>query len=266
MVATEDRRDMIEWVTVSTVTTDHRVNTRPVDPTWVARKLREGFDYTQIGVPIVSSRPDGSKVWLDGQNRAELIRQAGWEDQKIQCRVFYGLTIAEEAHAFLVHNDNRQIKPVYKFLARVTAGDPDAVAINNIVQSAGWRVRDSTAQQGIPSAKSLEKIYLATPQQPGRALFPTLRVVGEAWGYKPEAVNGCLLEGIGMVFARFGDAIQLPGMVKKLSEYPGGPGGLLGKARGLREFQGGILAHSVAEIVVKSYNTRRRAGALPDWK
>lgn len=259
-------RDAIEWILVSAVTSDRRVNTRPVDPAWVEKKLREGFDPTQIGVPIVSSRQDGTMVWLDGQNRAELIRRAGWSDQKIQCRVFYGLTIAEEARAFLVHNDNRTIRPIYKFLARVTSGDEAAVAITTIAKAAGWRIQDGAANQGITASRSLEKVYLATPKSPGRALFPTLRVITEAWGYKPTTVNGHVIEGIGMVFARFDDAIEIPALVKKLAEYPGGPSGLIGKAKGLREYQGGILAHSVAEIVVTTYNVRRRGGALPDWR
>ena len=276
MVATDPRNtdrvsDTIEWLTVSEITADRRVNTRPVDTAWVDKKIKEGFDPSRIGVPIVSRRKDGTQVWLDGQNRSELMRRAGWGDQKIQCRVFTGLTVAEEADLFLGHNDNRQVKVVYKFLARVTSGDEDAVAINAIVQSFGWKIHDQIGGKSITAVKSLERIFHGDrhtddTMAPGRALQRTLRVVTEAWGYKSEAVNGDVLLGIGSIFNRFGDVVDLKILVKKLAEFPAGPSGLLGKARGLRQYQGGTVAHCVAETVVNAYNARRRNGGLPDWR
>lgn len=263
--------DSIEWLAVSSISSDHRVNTRPVDAGWVDRKVREGFEPDRIGVPIVSRRPDGTCVWLDGQHRGELIRRAGWSDQKIQCRVFTGLTLAQEANLFLGHNDNRQVKTVYKFLARVTAGDPDAVGITAIAQAAGWTISDTSGDKTITAVRSLERIFHGdqgrdATMQPGRALQLTLRVVAEAWGYRTEAVNGDVLVGIGAVFNRFGNEVDLPALVKKLAEYSGGPSGLLGKARGARDFQGGTVAHCISDAVVRAYNTRRRGGALPDWR
>ncbi|MFJ6566261.1 DUF6551 family protein [Streptomyces sp. NPDC091292] len=261
----------IEWLLVSSVGRDPRVNTRPVDSAWVEKKLREGFDPSLLGVPDVSRRPGGEQVWLDGQNRADLIRKAGWADQKIECRVFTGLTLAQEAQLFLGLNDNRQVKSIYKFLARVTAGEPDAVNITAIAEAAGWTIADASAEKCITAVRSLERVFHGdqgrdTTMQPGRALQLTLRVVSEAWGYRSEAVNGDVLLGIGAVFNRFGNVVDLPALVKKLAEYPGGPSGLLGKARGARDFQGGTVAHCISDAIVRAYNTRRRNGSLPDWR
>ena len=261
----------IEWLTANQITSDRRVNTRPVDSAWVARKLKEGFDPNLLGVPMVSRRADGTQVWLDGQNRGSLMQGAGWGAQKIQCRVFTGLTPAQEAELFLGHNDNRQVKVVYKFLARVTSGDEDAAAINAIVQSFGWRINDQAGGKNITAVKSLERIFHGDrntddTMAPGRALQRTLRVVTEAWGYKSEAANGDVILGIGSVFNRFGDIVDLAVLIKKLAEFPAGPSGLLGKARGMRQYQGGTVAHCVAETVVTVYNARRRTNVLPDWR
>lgn len=261
----------IEWLTANEITSDRRVNTRPVDAAWVARKLKEGFDPDLLGVPMVSRRADGTQVWLDGQNRGDLMRGAGWGSQKLQCRVFTGLTTAQEADLFLGHNDNRQVKVVYKFLARVTSGDEDAVAINAIVMSFGWRINDQAGGKNITAVKSLERIFHGDrntddTMAPGRALQRTLRVVTEAWGYKSEAVNGDVLLGVGSVFNRFGDVVDLAVLIKKLAEFPAGPSGLLGKARGMRQYQGGTVAHCVSEVVVNAYNARRRTNVLPDWR
>lgn len=256
----------VEWIPVCDISTDRRVNTRPVDTAWVDARIREGFDPDRLGVPTVSKRKDGTHIWLDGQNRGALIRAAGWGNQKIQCRVFHGLTVEEEAQLFLGLNDNRQVMPVYKFLARVTSGEQHAVAINAMVVAAGWRISDSNSGKAITAVRALESVYRATPDRLGRALVPTLRCATEAWGYKAEAVSGSVIQGIGAVFVRFGEQIDLPSLVKKLSEFPNGASGLLGNARGIRQFQGGTVANCVAQTVVTAYNTRRRSGALPDWR
>lgn len=271
MVTTDPQSnpESIEWVALSAIHTDHRVNTRTFDPNWVERKLREGFDPNGLGVPIVSHRGEGSYVWLDGQNRGELMRRAGWGDQKIQCRVFYGLTLAQEASLFLVHNDNRQVKPLYKFLARVTAGEPDAVAINRIANSHGWKIGETSSEKGITAVVALDKVFQSDKNPDGgkgNVLELTLRAVTEAWGYKSEAVDGRILVGIGALFNRFGDAIDRAALVKKLAEFPAGASGVLGKARGLQQFQGGTVSHCVAEVIVVAYNSRRRTNTLPDWR
>ncbi|MEU0992306.1 DUF6551 family protein [Streptomyces sp. NPDC005953] len=272
MVATElpISRESVEWVPLAAIGTDRRVNTRSFDPAWVEKKLAEGFDPDGIGVPIVSHRGNGIYVWLDGQNRGELMRRAGWADQKIQCRVFYNLSLAQEAALFLRHNDSRRVLPIHKFLARVTSGEPNAVAITRIIESLGWRVSDQGGDRCIAAVSAVDKVYVSdrTEERPGGAVLElTLRVTTEAWGYKSEAVDGRILQGLGAVFSRFGiEAIDRPVLVKKLAAFPAGPSGVLGKARGMNQFQGGTVAHCVAEVVVTAYNARRRTNVLPDWR
>lgn len=261
--------ESIEWVSLPSIGTDRRVNTRLFDPAWVDKKLAEGFNPDGIGIPIVSRRGDGTYIWIDGQNRGELMRQAGWGDQKIQCRVFFGLTLAQEAVLFLVHNDNRPVRPINKFLARVTAEDPTAVAIVRIAKRVGWKVGEAGAEKVIPAAVALEKVYRMdqTEEHPGGDILElTLRVVTEAWGYKSEAADGRILQGVGALLHRFGDAVNRQTLVKKLAEFPAGPSGVIGKARGMQSFQGGTVPHCVAEVIVNAYNARRRTNVLPDWR
>lgn len=261
--------DAIEWVLLSAITTDHRVNTRPINLIWVEKKLAEGFDAYGVGVPIVSHRTDGTYVWLDGQHRGELIRRACGTDQKVQCRVFTGLTLAEEARLFLKHNDGRSIRPLHRFVAEVTACDPDSVAINRTAAEHGWKVSEG-GSRSIAAVESLKKVYQSDKKPDGtrgRALEYTLRVVTEAWGYKSEAVNQHILAGIGAVFNRFGDAVDKAVLVKKLAQVPSGPAGVLGRAKGQHDYQGGTVGQCVAEVVVAIYNRRRgNGGSLPDWR
>jgi hypothetical protein len=273
MVAPEPTPDTtagnIEWVPISKIRTDHEVNTRPIDFGWVDKHVNT-FDPDKLGVPIVSMRPDGTYVVIDGQNRLEICRRVGWGDQDIQCRVFRGLTKAQEAVLFLGHNDNRQVGSFHKFAARITAGDPDAVAINNIVIKAGWELSYFVADKRIAAVSSLEAIWKATRPDPtgyrGTTLETTLSIATEAWGHSADAANGQLLRGIGAVVNRYGTLLDTAALTRKLAQHRGGAMGLLADGRGLQNFAGGTVGSCVAETIVRIYNSHRRAGALPAWR
>jgi hypothetical protein len=259
----------VEWIPLARILTDHTVNTRPVDFSWVDARVAT-FDPDKLGVPIVSERPDGWFACLDGQNRIELCRRVGWGDQKILCKAFRNLTQAQEASLFLGHNDNRAVKPFHKFAARVTAGDQDAVAIVAIVQTAGWELSYFVGDKKIAAVVALETIYRAVPvdgtEPRGSVLAATLKIVTEAWGYSADAANGQILRGVGLVVARYGTLLDKAALVRKLAAHRGGALGLIADARGLHGYAGGTVSACVAESAVRIYNTNRRAGALPPWR
>lgn len=268
-ISPDATRSGIDWVPISKIRTDHAVNTRPIDFAWVDHRVA-AFDPDKLGVPIVSARPDGTYACLDGQNRIELCRRVGWGDQKIQCRVFTGLTTAEEAVLFLGHNDNRQVGTFHKFVARITAGDPDAVAIAAVVTKAGWELSYFVGDKKIAAVAALEAIWKASKPDAGGyrggPLTTTLAIATEAWGYSADAANGQVLRGIGLVVNRFGPILDTAGLVRKLAGHRNGALGILADARGLHSYAGGTVAACVAETIVRIYNTHRRTGALPPWR
>jgi len=256
------------WIAISDLGRDNRVNTRPVDNAWVEARVPT-FDPDALGVLAVSARPDGTMILLDGQNRAELCRRVGWKNQKVLCRLYEGLTLQQEAALFRALNDNRQVRSIYKFLARVTEGETAAVAINTVAEQFGWKIADQAGPKYITAVVALERIYHGDRRkdQPNLdVVVTTLNIVTQAWGHRSESVAGHILQGVGQVVARYRDLLQIADLTKRLSTYPGGPTGLIGDARGLRGYQGGSVANNLSEVIVKRYNERRRAHRLPDWK
>lgn len=258
-----------EWLTVADITTDTRVNTRPVYKPWVEAHIAL-FDLQKIGVPQVSARPDGTKIWLDGQNRGALLRAVGRSDDKIQCRVWRGLSVPQEAALFLALNDNRQVNTIYKFQAGVTAGELTAVEIHRAAGDLGWSIKDQTRDGCITAVVSLQKVHrLGRKEDGGGAalVHRTLSVVTHAWGYKAEAVKGEILYGLSQVLRRYGTQIDDAELSRRLAQYPAGPSGLIGDARGLKRYQQGTsIAVCVAETIVNTYNHRKRTAALPKWR
>jgi hypothetical protein len=148
------------------------------------------------------------------------------------------------------------------FRVRLVEGDPTALAINDLLDRHGWKPAASTGTGNFGAVQTVERIYLSEPAAAERAIATLTR----AWGHDPNGADGRVFEGLGLLFLRYGDAVDVEALVEKLSKYPGGPGRLLGAARGLREMVGSTVSRSVAEIVVGLYNQRRRTKALAPWR
>ncbi|MFI7011693.1 DUF6551 family protein [Streptomyces sp. NPDC050145] len=252
----------IELLAPDVVGTDPRVNTRPVDKSWVARKFKEGFDERRLGIPQVSAREDGTFIWVDGQNRGALCKMAGRGAVKVRMKVFHGLSLAEEAELFLGLNDNRRVLPLYKFLAEVTAGRPESLEITRIAEKFGWKVSDSKGNS-IAAVSALTAIYRSSPR-PGRTLETVLQLVTDAWGHAPDGVNAQVLLGIAS-FINDCPAISEGSLRKKLAQYEGGPSLILGKGRGFRATTGCTVQAGVDQVVRGIYNASRRNGRVPTW-
>jgi hypothetical protein len=248
---------------VSQLSTDVRVNTRPVDENWVGARV-ESFDPDAMGALVVSMRPDGQFVVLDGQHRAELARRAKGPDFEVVCVVHEGLSLNTEAALFRALNSARKVTPMQKFLARITEGEPSAARILAIAHESGWEIDGRQAQRRINAVNSLDKIF--ADDNGAATLEAVISVVTAAWGHVPDAVHHHILSGLGLVL-RHHPTVALDDLVSKLAAFPGGPRGIVGDARGRRVRHRGSTTAGVAAAIVDVYNQRRRgANRLPDWK
>lgn len=259
-----------EWIPLNKIRRDPRVNTRSVDDGWVDKHVPL-FDAGALGVPAVSRRDDATYVWLDGQNRGALMRRAGWSDQSILCQVYEDLDLKQEAALFLALNDGRGVKAIHKFLARITQEDPIATGIKDIVEASGWKIDDQRGTGHINAVVALERIYRGDRAKSKDGLRldafeKTIRMLTQAWGHSPDAMQGLIILGLGGVFLRYGDAIDTPDLTRKLASYPGGPMKLLGDGRGLAQFRKGAIGTCISEVIVNTYNRQRRSRTLPDWR
>lgn len=245
---------------VSTLIVDPAIQ-RPLDRRRVA-KIAAELSIDALGVLSISQRPNGDHIIIDGQHRAEAMKEAGLSSDKVVCRVFAGLTTAQEAEMFRLLNNTT--KPLYVdvFRVRVIEGEPVAVDIARILQRYGWRLASSAGTNAFAAIAAFERIYKMDEVAAERALA----VVTRSWGHDPLGADGRIVEGVGLVLVRYGDAVATEDLIERLAKFPGGAGNLLGKARGLKELIGSTVPRAVAEVVVEEYNRRRKTRALPAWR
>ena len=227
------------------------------------RRLEKEFDLDAIGVlQAVEYEIDGERaIWLiDGQHRWYVLISKGFGEWIVQVEIH--LNIRDDARAaalFLKLNDRASVHPFDKFKAARSSGDSSAVGIAALVEDRGL-VLDRKSKDGyVCCVSSLRTVYQFDQ---GGALEATMDTIIAAWGGTAAACEGRIIEGLGLFYSKYNGAVDRSALVKKLAKYQGGPCGLLGDAKGLREFRHSSVARCVTERIVQTYNAGRTTGRL----
>lgn len=227
------------------------------------KRISNDLRAESIGVVTVSKRVNGDRknakyIVLDGQHRIAALLASDMGDTEVACHVHMGLTLAEEASLFRDLNNTRRTTAFDDFTKGVIARDSACLEINGILARHGLRVTDQSQDGGVRAVAALRKVHAYGDD----VLSDTLAVLTAAWGTTIDAVDGALIQGVGLVFKRYGDAIDTESLVRKLAKMPAGPMGLIGDARGLTRLRPGSVSRCVAIIVIDLYNRGRRVGQL----
>lgn len=257
----------IDKVRLETLTIDPRVQRyEGVDDTRVS-DMAEKFNPMALGTITISQRPDGSLVVIDGAHRTAASRQAGYTNP-LNATIHTGLTIEQEAQLFLLLNATKTPSVISKFLVRVVMGDPDAVAISDIITAHGWKVSPSAEPGCLAAIDKVEKIYRNGAGTKADGVYPhlldqVLEVVTAAWEHDNKSTNGAILQAVAQLYGRFEGGVQTKKLVEEMAHTR--PDVLLGKAKTLRDIQGGTVPAAMAKILAGMVNKGRRTNLLPEW-
>lgn len=224
-------------------------------------KMADNFQPDALGVLTTSYRSPRRIHVVDGQHRYRAAEAAGYTGV-IQTMQYHGLTVPEEAALFRLLNTTEKVSRIDQFLIACIEEDPAAVGLARFLANHGWGLGVSGTEGRLSAIASLERVYALSPE----AADGTLAVLTLAYGHRPAAVQGALIEGLGRMLARYGRAIDLEDLTKRLAAVPGGPDGLVGNARGQQLTRTGNLSIQVARVITGLYNQRRRTTAVPEWQ
>lgn len=230
-------------------------------------KMAERFNPLALGTITVWQRDDGRLVVLDGMHRAAAARQSGYGGL-IDAIVIDGITIADAAELFLLLNNTKTPSAITKFLVRVVSGEKDAMAMSDIIEAHGWRVRPASGPGNLTAVTAFERVFrnaggaMAEGQHP-EILDRTLDIVTAAWEHDQGAVDAHMLLAVAQLLGRFGPSIDTKKLVAEMQDTR--PGVLIGRAKVLRDAQGGIVPAALAKILAGLHNKKRRTNLLPEW-
>ena len=219
-------------------------------------KMAAAPDLEQLGTPTVNRRDDHWYV-IDGQHRIEMLKQTGWGDQQVQCWAYEGLTEQEEAERFLKLNDVLAVDAFAKFKNGVTAGRSAECDIDRVVRSQSLCVTRDKIPGGIRAVGTLSRIY---DRAGAGVLARSLGIIRDAYG--DPGLEAPVIDGIGLLCARYNGELDVPTAVQRLSNAHGGVNGLLGNAEKLRHRTGNAKGHCVAAAAVDIINRGKGKNCL----
>lgn len=242
-------------VPIEGLVVDHSYQ-RPVVWTFV-RKNAAIFDETLVGTIDVAERRKGAVfAIMDGQLRYEMCRLVG--KKTLWCSVYSGLDRASEARFFLHKNrDKKAIHPFYTFKARIVAKDPDALAIEEILETYGYELSVGASREEKPhwiaAVAAVEEAYARQQESGADSLAPTLRVLKRGtWGMR-QGQSSVLIRGLSIIFQQFGEeAIGIGRMQETLRAHE--PELLLNRAREMARHSSGNAAWAMARVIASEYD------------
>lgn len=234
---------------------------RKLNQAW-ADELTKRFDPDLMGMLHASYR-DGWYWVVDGQHRREGAIGFLGSDQQVQCHVYTGLTIQQEAELFLALNSTKTQSAMSKYQVALTAGPGDRPVesdVDRITRALGLTVGPNANGGEITCVTALINTY--KKNGPGSLSF-ALRVIRDAYAY--DGFKAAIIGGLALVYDRYGDQLDEETLVQRLA------GGTLpivhrqGKA--LRESLGRSADQCYAAALVDAYNSRAkgRAHRLAEW-
>lgn len=231
-----------------------------------ASTIAKGYDPALFGLGHVSLRGDGQHYVIDGQHRCRGAIESGHGHVPVRFRVHRGLSIQEEAALFKRLNANRiPVNALALFKVRVTAEEPDAVAIVAILKNFGLSVPSGLhkADGYVCAVRTVEDIYhnriaghkrAKKPDQ--RLLWNTLHVLSDAWGKQHEAYDSNILRSVAAFLLRHEkDNIDLDRLANVLSRK-GTPISLIGQIRGLQGMAKVHINEAGTQVLRGLYNQR----------
>lgn len=217
------------------------------------------FDPEQIGTPVVNER--GGKFYvIDGQHRVTALNEIYDHEHQVQCWVYVGLTEAEEAEKFLQINDVLAVSAMDRYEISVEAGREVEADINRIVSLCGLTVTRQNVEGRVMAVGTLRRVYV----RGGPAVLQrTLSIIGSAFG--SAGLSAAVIDGIGLLCARYNGELQDEHVVVKLRNMRGGVSGLMGKAVVLKDRTRQPLNQCVAAAAVEVLNSGKGGKKLPSW-
>lgn len=228
---------------------------RDISPTHLRRLVRD-FDLDALGtIHIVQINEE--YLIVDGQHRWAALIELGFGEWRMRCILHEDVTdIARASDLFLKLNQKATVLVEAKFKNMLTAGYPVAVGAKAVAERHGYKVTPKYGDGNITCFGTLMRLYALDD---GVTLDETLGVLDEAFGKSAVAVEGKLVEGLGIhVIGRFNGQIDRAALVKKLAKCNGGANGLIGAGRARREWSHGSLPKCIGSAIVDLYNSGRR--------
>jgi hypothetical protein len=229
------------------------------------RRISGAWWENGLGTLLVSMRTDGSYWIMDGGHRAEGTKRKRGADFLMDCLVYHGLSINEEARVFaFVNLDRGAVKTGRKYRALFMSGHPEVVAIVDLLDEMG--IEHDWERSGDPGVlgcwAALHDVYRA-----GKSghLESVLRLIGDSWSFTGLTGQMRFIKGISLFILNHekDEGWHLPTIRQGLSRLSP-ENDILVKAKKIHDAHDANEQQCIYRAVHELYNRRRSGHQLED--
>lgn len=224
-----------------------------------AIKIAAEFNEVLCGVLDVAELPNGEYAVIDGQHRLGALRLLQHDEWWCKVNV---LTSVEQAKAFVTFQQSvRRVHACDQHKAAVFAGEPLAVAVDNLVRDCGYQISNTGISTALTCATALAQAY---DRYGPDVLRRSLRIISQSWGTDRTSRKAPIVLGMSLLIAKYPSDIDDDAFAHKLAEVP--PARILREAASLRDggASGTTGAILVARCLLNVVNKGRRRKFTPD--
>lgn len=239
---------------------------REIDPKRIMRMVKN-YDPCLVNAIKLSYR-DGKYYIFDGRHTSVLektVRGKG-KDVMVDCKVFYGLSRADETELFIEQNgDASPVNKAAKLRALYNAGDPDVVGMVNDTARAGVTIdpkfNKNPAASKIIAYEAIQRIYIKFKDKKKIDEYvDMLNVINTAWDGNKDAFVRDILNGMAKFYEVYGGEFRSTDLVKALRRFS--PMQII--REGKSEITGSSTAAGYARAIVRAYNKGRSSRRLEE--
>jgi len=180
-----------------------------------ASKLEAGWDNRFVGTLIISRRVNGELYIIDGQHR-QVVALRKDPAAIMDCEVYEGLSVEEEALMFLHFNRNRKPPSAYDhYKIGLVARLPIEVRMSAETMQLGLEISPSKGNRQIAAVASCRRIVGWDVKETG-LLRDTLMYLELAFGAKPETWDAIMLQAVARFIHHFRARVDYDRLVEKL--------------------------------------------------
>lgn len=191
---------------------------RPVDFSRV-KKIVANFNPNLVN-PIKVSARDGKYYVFDGQHTLKsLIARNNGKDLMVACKIYYDMTLQDEALMFANQNGlSRTVESKQKLHSLYVAGDVDVVGFVDTVKALGIACdfkHCHTANRALTCTKKAFDIYL---KYGANRLTEILRLILETWEGEGSSLKSEIVGGVNLFIKEYGSEYDRDGFVSRLQK------------------------------------------------
>lgn len=256
----------LKWIKLSQlyIPTDYQRSVKSDTSAKNINYIKAHFNWAEFGAlivcPLAGSKPPQYAV-MDGQHRFRAAEARGDIDE-LPCVVISEREVKDQASSFVVINSRRvKLHSLQAYHAAVVAGDPDAVALPDLLKKCKIEVAPTAVNLKSTHPRmtcAIGTLLKMIGEYSEKQMIWVLNIIPEAYGDETGMLRPNLIRTLAKFIKERPDTDRAA-MIHALQEIDVDE--LEKSARGHRQIQGGTMADAMLTVIERKYNAAKKAVA-----